>query len=252
MPRIDTLSGDFVIYQPDSGQRYSTDDMLTAWMAIICNEENPPSRFLDLGSGLCSVSMIILWKFSEISGVGIELRESRRELGLKSLDANGLFNRFKLLSGDLRDLELNEKFPLITSTPPYYTEKEGPVSADDDKSAARFELNGNIEDYFETANRHLSEKGMFITVYPYLYKERVYESARKFKMFVNKRVDMIPRSGKQPLISMCSISYVDDAETVSTITVRDKAGKYTDEYNQARIICGFQSVDKEKNIDKIR
>ena len=252
MPRIDTLSGNFKICQPDVGQRYSTDDMLTAWMAVICSDINPPGRFLDLGSGLCSVPMIVLWKFSQISGVGIELRENRRELGLKSLDMNGLSNRFNLLNGDLRDLELDERFPLITSTPPYYTDSEGPLSPHDDKSAARFELNGNIEDYFETANRHLSETGMFITVYPYQYRDRVYTAASKFKMFINKRVDMVPRSGKQPLISMYSISYNDNAETVSTITVRDKAGKYTDEYDQARIICGFQSVDKEKIVDKIK
>jgi tRNA1(Val) A37 N6-methylase TrmN6 len=242
MPRIDTLSGDFKIYQPDVGQRYSTDDMLTAWMAIICNEEAPSSRFLDLGSGLCSVPMIVLWKFPQISGVGIELRENRRELGLKSLEMNGLLNRFKLLQGDLRNLELDEKFPLITSTPPYYTDCEGPLSPHDDKSAARFELNGNIEDYFETANRHLSENGMFITVYPYQYRERVYDAAQKFKMFINKRADMIPKAGKQPLISMYSISYSQSKEEVSTITVRDESGKYTTEYNQARIKCGFQSA----------
>jgi tRNA1Val (adenine37-N6)-methyltransferase len=242
MPRIDTLSGNFKIYQPDVGQRYSTDDMLTAWMAIICNEENTPNRFLDLGSGLCSVPMIVLWKFSQISGIGVELRENRYELGLKSLDMNGLLNRFKLLQGDLRNLELDEKFPIITSTPPYYTDSEGPISPHDDKSAARFELNGNIEDYFETANRHLSENGMFITVYPYQYKERVYTAAKKFKMFINKRVDMIPRKEKQPLISMYSISHVASKEEISTITVRNESGKYTSEYDQARIICGFQSV----------
>jgi len=252
MSRIDTLSGDFKIYQPDVGQRYSTDDMLTAWMAIICNEENPPSRFLDLGSGLCSVPMIVMWKFSQISGMGIELRENRRELGLRSLEMNGLSSRFRLLQGDLRELELDELFPLITSTPPYYTDAEGPLSPHDDKSAARFELNGNIEDYFETANRHLLEIGSFITVYPYQYRDRVYTAASKFKMFINKRVDMIPRAGKQPLISMYSVSYVESKEETSTMTVRNESGKYTDEYDQARIICGFQSVDKEKSIDKIR
>jgi tRNA1Val (adenine37-N6)-methyltransferase len=240
MPRIDTLSGDFKIYQPDVGQRYSTDDMLTAWMAIICNEEDPPSRFLDLGSGLCSVPMIVMWKFSQISGVGIELRENRYELGVKSLEMNGLSSRFKLLSGDLRNLELDEKFPLITSTPPYYTDSEGPISPHDDKSAARFELNGNIEDYFETADRHLSQKGMFITVYPYQYKDRVYAASSKFKMFINKRVDMIPKVGKPPLISLYSISYSKNIEKTSTLTVRDTSGNFTDQYNQSRIVCGFK------------
>ena len=33
--RIDTLSGNYIIYQPEKGQRYSTDDMLVAWLAEI-------------------------------------------------------------------------------------------------------------------------------------------------------------------------------------------------------------------------
>jgi len=238
--RIDTLSGNFIIYQPESGQRYSTDDMLTAWMAIKTLEKDPSLRFLDLGSGLCSVPMILLWKFPELCGIGIELRENRRALGLRSLEANGLKERFELKAGDLRDLELDEKYPLVTSTPPYYTEKEGPISPHDDKSAARFELNGSIDDYFKTAHKHLSENGKFITVYPYLYRDRVYDVAKKFRMFVSGRVDIIPKMGKPALISVYSIGYGEGAETVLTLAVRDEKGNYIDEYNQARQECGFK------------
>lgn len=239
MVRIDTLSGNFRIYQPDEGQRYSTDDMMTAWMAIICSSDNPPERFIDLGSGLCSVPMIVMWRFNSLSGVGIELRDNRRELGLKSLEMNGLSNRFKLLQGDLRDLEFDEKFGLITSTPPYYKGSEGPLSPHDDKSAARFELNGSIEDYFITADRHLANDGIFITVYPYAYRERVYQACEKCSMSVMKRTDIIPRDGKPPLISLFACSRNENIETVNTLTIRDEKGNYTQEYNEARIDCGF-------------
>ncbi|HNW81367.1 MAG TPA: DUF559 domain-containing protein [bacterium] len=238
--RIDTLSGDFKIYQPVEGQRYSTDDLLTAWMAIICSSDNPPERFLDLGSGLCSVPMIVMWKFSELTGVGIELRDNRRELGLKSLEMNGLEDRFELKSGDLRELRLDEKFSLITSTPPYYTESEGPLSPHDDKSAARFELNGSIEDYFQTADRHLCEKGKFITVYPYAYRERVYKACEKCSMSVMKRTDIIPRDGKPPLISLFACSCNESIEAVNTLTIRDEKGNYTQEYKEVRNDCGFK------------
>lgn len=240
MVRIDTLSGNFRIYQPDVGQRYSTDDMMTAWMALKCCEKGHPQRFLDLGSGLCSVPMIVMWRFPDIKGVGIELRENRRTLGLMSLELNGLKDRFVLLEGDLRDLELDEKFGLITSTPPYYKGSEGPLSPHDDKSAARFELNGSIEDYFQTADRHLAENGMFITVYPYAYRERVYQASKKCNMSVIRRVDIIPRDGKPPLISLFACSRNGSMEAVSVLTIRDEKGNYTQEYNEARKDCGFK------------
>ena len=239
MVRLDTLSGNFRIYQPEVGQRYSTDDMMTAWMAVKCFENGHPERFLDLGSGLCSVPMIVMWKFPELSGVGIELRNNRRELGLMSLELNGLEDRFELMSGDLRELKLDELFPLITSTPPYYTESEGPLSPHDDKSAARFELNGSIEDYFETADRHLTSDGVFITVYPYAYRERVYQASQKCNMSVISRVDIIPRDGKPPLISLFACSRNESIESVSILTIRDQKGNYTQEYKEARKECGF-------------
>ena len=213
---------------------------MTAWMAIGAVKKDPPLRFLDLGSGLCSVPMIMMWKFPKLNGIGVELRENRSSLGLMSLKENGLNERFELISGDLRKLSLNEKFDLITSTPPYYTEKEGPISSHDDKSAARFELNGSIVDYFKTAKKHLSQEGKFITVYPYLYRQRVANAAQNNGMFVNKRVDMFPKDGKPALISLFECSFSKTDEITSTISVRDEKGDYTAEYNHARSICGFK------------
>jgi tRNA1(Val) A37 N6-methylase TrmN6 len=58
--QTDRLSGDYVIYQPVQGQRYSTDDMLVAWLAVreLREGQKAVSSFLDLGCGLCAVPMI--------------------------------------------------------------------------------------------------------------------------------------------------------------------------------------------------
>ena len=240
MIRCDTLSGDFKIFQPENGQRYSTDDLLTAWLAIKTVSENPPARFLDLGSGLASVPMIVLWKFPNLSGIGIEIRPNRYELAEKSLEINALTQRFSILHGDLRELNLDEKFDLVTSTPPYYQSSEGPLSGNDDKAAARFELNGNIDDYFKTAAKHLSQNGVFITVYPYTYNKRVYDAAKNCGMFINSRVDFIPKKGKPALISIFSASFSEKEHITETLTMRDETGNHTAEYNNARILCGFK------------
>ncbi len=102
--RVDRLSGDYVIYQPQEGQRYTTDDMLVAWLAVreVKASSVVPVSFLDLGSGLCSVPMIVLWSFANINGFGIEISPDRRRLGTLSLEKNGLTERFKLMPGDAR------------------------------------------------------------------------------------------------------------------------------------------------------
>ena len=54
--QIDRLSGDYIIHQPVEGQRYTTDDMLVAWLAVreLQADQSGKSTFLDLGCGLCS------------------------------------------------------------------------------------------------------------------------------------------------------------------------------------------------------
>lgn len=238
--RCDTLSGNFKIFQPEDGQRYSTDDLLTAWLAVKTVADNPPARFLDLGSGLASVPMIVLWKFPGLSGIGVEIRKNRYELAERSLELNGLTGRFRIIHGDLRELELDEKFALVTSTPPYYQSTEGLLSENDDKAAARFELNGSIDDYFRVAAKHLSGNGVFITVYPFLYASRVGNAAENCGMFINSRIDFIPKEGKQALISIFAASFTKKEFSTETLTMRDIAGNHTKEYNDARILCGFK------------
>eukprot|EP00124_Ichthyophonus_hoferi_P003274 Ihof_evm2s275 gene=Ihof_evmTU2s275 len=84
------LTGDWRIYQPIGGHRYSTDDVVTAWYAVKevrrllslpssepqgNNMGSPTLRGLDLGSGLGSVLMMVLWQLPTISYIGVEAQE---------------------------------------------------------------------------------------------------------------------------------------------------------------------------------
>ena len=115
--QTDTLSGDFIIYQPENGQRYTTDDFLVGWFSITILQESlrPVASFLDLGSGLCSVPMIILWAFPALTGAGIEINRDRLSLGMKSLAANRLSQRFHLIQGDTRRISLKKRSSVFKS-----------------------------------------------------------------------------------------------------------------------------------------
>src|SRR5262252_611722 len=57
---LDTLAGDWRIFQLRTGHRFSADDLLTAWTAA---QANPAARqVLDLGAGIGSVGLLVLWK----------------------------------------------------------------------------------------------------------------------------------------------------------------------------------------------
>ena len=241
--RIDTLSGDYIIYQPEEGQRYSTDDMLAAWLAVKSAKTSvaPVNTFLDLGSGLCSVPMIFLWAFCEARGVGIEISRDRLMLGQASLKANGLLPRFKLIRGDIREKFLEEKFPAVTSSPPYYKKDEGPVSSNSDKAGVRFEMNGTIFDYFKSASYHLESGGFFTTVYPYPYAERVFDAAEKYGFNCDLRVNVIPRQTKPPLISLFRFLKGANGQNITeTFAVRNEDQRFSEKYKEIRRELGFK------------
>jgi tRNA1Val (adenine37-N6)-methyltransferase len=240
--QIDRLCGDYIIYQPQVGQRYTTDDMLVAWMAVrkVKESEVVPASFLDLGSGLCSVPMIVLWSFPAISGVGVEISPGRSRLGALSLAKNGLTERFKLMGGDLRGLGLHKRFSLVTSSPPYYQESEGPVSPDADKAGVRFELHGNIEDYCRTAAEHLEQGGMFATVYPFQYRLRALHAARRCGLSLEREVRVIPREGKPPLLSLFILGlHGSGADAQEELVIRGEDYLFTEAFRRVRREVGF-------------
>jgi tRNA1Val (adenine37-N6)-methyltransferase len=241
--RTDRLSGDFIIYQPVQGQRYSTDDMLVAWLAVRELREYPENiqSFLELGCGLCAVSMIVLWCCPELSGIGIEVSGERLECARRSLAANHLEQRFKLINADVRSLSLKKRFSFITSSPPYYEFREGPVSPDPDRARVRFETKGCIEDYFQAATAHAASQARFITVYPTRFKERVVSAARANGFFILRSIDIIPRAGKPALFTLFTCVNEKPASLhVEELAVRGPDQLFTPEFRTVRRMLGFR------------
>lgn len=241
--QIDRLSGDYIIYQPVQGQRYSTDDMLVAWLAVreLREASASPSSFLDLGCGLCSVSMIILWCCPQLRGIGIERAASRLACARQSLEANKLSERFRLIHGDLRSVRLKKRFDFITSSPPYYECREGFLSPDADRAQVRFETRGSIEDYFQAAAAHAASGARFITVYPTPYTRRLGEAAAASGFSVRRSIDIIPRAGKPALFTLfCCVN--DSAATGSSaeeLIVRGEDQLFTPDFCSVRRMLAF-------------
>lgn len=252
--RIDTLSNDFIIMQPDGhGYRYSTDDMLVAWFALRLLRNNPVDRFIDLGSGLGSVPMILLACMPQLCGVGVEILEEKVSLCNRSLISNRMDKRFALSHGDLRDFippESFEKVPFISSSPPYFPEDGGVVPDDRMRAVSMFELHGNIGDYIRFAAEHLGENGLFVTVYPTQFIDKIEMYAQQYHIeFVGKTAVFLSEK-KKSVITLVALGRAAAREFVADIPdsliVRNSAGEYTQEYIEARKVCGFTEPSRNR------
>lgn len=254
----DHLTIGWKILQRKRGHRHSTDDLLTGWYAA---EKTSPERrrLLDLGAGIGTVGMLLLWRSPDATLVSIEAQEISFALLEKNIARNDLGARVRAIHGDLRHVRLEgETFDVVTGSPPYFDPKDGIVSADSQRAHARFELRGDVVDYCKAARAALAPGGRFVFCFPTNQRARAERAVSDTGLAIVTSRDVIPRRGIAPLFSLFSCRHRDDAGPSSEPTleapassspslresdyvVRDETGEPTAEHAAARATFGFTS-----------
>jgi tRNA1Val (adenine37-N6)-methyltransferase len=239
---LDGLTGSWSIFQRARGHRHSVDDVLTAAYAL---EVSPRvTRHLDLGTGIGTVGLLVLWGMgSDASLAAVEAQAVSHRLLLANIAHNGLGARVQPLLGDLRELELVERFPLITGSPPYFPVSAGIVPQDSQKAHARFELRGDVSDYARAARRHLQPAGWFVFCFPTPQKGRALAAVESAGLVVLRVRDVIPRHGLPPLFSLfgCRLPGPEAERVVDPpFVVRGPTGELSAAMQQVRRGFGFQ------------
>ena len=252
------LAGDWRLLQRTDGHRFSLDDLVTAHFAFHCvggaeARPRPPGRILDLGCGIGTVLLLMAWRFPGAAAVvGVEAQEVSAGLARRSIAWNGVADRCRVVSGDLRDegvLQGEPPFDLITGTPPYFPRGTGLESEQIQRGPCRFEHRGGIEAYAAAAARHLSgPDALFVGCAAAPQGDRVEAAAAAAGLRVTRRREVIPRAGKAPLVMLFSVQRPSPqaGETIVAATivepplvVRDRAGRRTEEFVALRAEMGM-------------
>ncbi len=247
---LDALSGHFRLFQLRAGHRFSTDDLLTAWYGTTwC----PSARAaLDLGSGLGTVGMICAWRLPGAKLVTVEAQADSVALARKSARYNGIEDRYEIRAGDFRAPEIvraDEKFDLITGSPPYFPLGAGVESEHPQKLACRFELRGTVADYCATASKHLAAGGFFACVFPYepAQRARVEAGARAAGLVIVRQRPVVFREGDPALVGLFGLMRADDLPegfrgqtwVEPELVIRTRDGKIHPEYSAVKLAIGF-------------
>jgi tRNA1Val (adenine37-N6)-methyltransferase len=245
---LDAISGHFRIFQLRKGHRFSTDDVLTAWYGTTWVPT--ASSVLDLGSGIGSVGMIAAWRLPGARLVTVEAQDESVRLARKSLEYNGLADRYDIRHGDFRDpamLGEHERFDLVLGSPPYFPLGTGIEGDHPQKIACRFELRGDIADYCLVARRHLACGGLFACVFPEEQRERLERAASAASLAIVRSRAVVFREGTPPLIRLFAmVRQTDLPEDLHRRTweeppllIRTASGAVHSEYAAVKLAVGF-------------
>ena len=247
---LDATSGHFRLFQLREGHRFSTDDILTAWYGTSwC----PAARTaLDLGSGIGTVGIICAWRLPGARFVTVEAQNESVALARKSARYNGLTDRYEIREGDFRAVNVlrpEEKFDLITGSPPYFPPDAGVKSEHPQKLACRFELRGTVADYCTTAAKHLASGGFFACVFPNesAQLERIEAGAKAAGLVIVRKRPVVFSEGEPPLVALFGMMRADDLPdwfrgqtwAEPPLIIRTRNGKIHPEYSAVKLAIGF-------------
>jgi tRNA1Val (adenine37-N6)-methyltransferase len=246
------LSGDWRIFQPQKGHRWSLDDLVTAWVARRRVRVSEPQEFIDLGTGLGSVLMLLAWTYPEARLWGVEAQAARANRARRSLCYNGAEDRTTIVDGDIREAgtTLRHLLPrspqLVTGTPPYFDATRTRAADDTEAAACRIEMRGGLEDYLGAALELVAPEGSCVLCYPSSEADRAELAARSLGLFLQERVDVIPKVGKPSLIVVDAFARGQTEVARSSVTVRDECGNWTPEFRAIRRDFGMPDVPPAK------
>lgn len=239
--RIDELERNgYSIIQNQRGFCFGMDAVLLTGFTQVKKGE----IVVDLGTGTGIIPILLEAKTEGEKFIGLEIQPRVAQMAEKSVFLNGLEEKIRIISGDLREIfketenpdlkelkKLSGKINVVTSNPPYMKSGFGLKNPDETLALARHELECTLRDVCKAASKLLMSKGRFYMVHrPLRLPEIIVEM--KSERLEPKRIKPV-----YPFIdskaSMVLIEAVKDAREEchfeKPLIIYKEPGKYTEE-----------------------
>lgn len=160
MLRLEDLSlNGLKIYQDDEFYRFTSDAVILSKFAAV--KQNDVAADFCAGSGVVGLHLYGLNSDKLKSVTLFEMQKPLYDLSLKSIEYNGLKEKFTAVNTRLQDIgaEYNEKFSLIVCNPPYMSVESGAISDNPSLAACRAETELSLSELLTAIGKCLKFGG---------------------------------------------------------------------------------------------
>ncbi len=197
--------------------------LLAAWA-----KHDNPLNILDIGCGSGLISMMLRQRFPNANITAIDPNEGaiqQSEINFK----NSPFEKgFELIKTSLQDFEPQNKFDLILTNPPFFTEDTS--SGDLNRDQARMEKFLPLQELLYNVKKLLTEDGKFYLIYPTWETNRVLKKTEEQNMFISEQTTIFSRKDKPSKRTIFTIKTSESSIIEKEFVSGNQDVGYTDQY----------------------
>ena len=214
----------FQVVNDRTAMKVGTDCVLLgAWCPV---EE--ARRMLDVGTG-CGVIALMAAQRNPVASIdAIDIDPASIEEASDNFAHSPWSDRLTARVIDFNDMDTAERFDLVVSNPPFFT--NGVLPDGDSRIQARHSLSLTYQQLIEGAARLLTDDGMLALISPIDAEATIIEAATFASLPVRQITRVIPVAGAAPKRTLWQLSRSNIPYQEHTLTITHPDGSFTDEY----------------------
>ena len=200
--------------------------LLGAWV----NLENNPFSVLDIGAGTGILSLMLAQRsYAELIDA-LEIDDNAYEQCVGNFEQSPWGDRLFCYHASLQQFteEIEDKYDLIISNPPFYSEDY--KTENESRDLARFNDAMPFDHLIESASLLLSEEGNFSVIIPFKEEKKIIDLASKVKLYPNKILHVKGNPLSEIKRSLICFSFRENGINIDELIIETKRHQYTDDY----------------------
>lgn len=218
---------EFSVNQDRCAMKIGTDSVLLgAWANLDFN----PFSILDIGAGTGVLSLMMAQRSPAEVIDAIEIDDNAYEQCVDNFETSPWGDRLFCYHAALQEFteEIEDKYDLIISNPPFYSEDY--KTEDKQRDLARFQDAMPFEHLIEAVAKLLSKAGKFAVVIPYSEEEKLLSLASKSNLFVNNILHVQGNATSNIKRSLIEFSFCESEILTKKMIIETSRHQYTEDY----------------------
>ena len=217
----------FEVKQDQCAMKIGTDGVLLgAWASI----ENNPFAVLDIGAGTGIIGLMLAQRSHAEVIDALEIDELAYEQCVDNFEASPWGDRLFCYHADLAEFteEIDDKYDLIISNPPFYSEDF--KTEDTQRDLARFSDAMPFTHLVDSVSKLLIEDGTFCTIIPFKEEVNFIDLASKVGLHINKICRVRGNETTELKRSLLELSFRESVIKTDELVIEMARHEYTEDY----------------------